>query len=132
MQGVVPINDTQRRSAIDRRTTRHRAYAVNQRIRMQIEQGFGWANTIGGMPKLKHRGLTNVNFHFTLSIAAYNMVRLRTIGVGFGHASMAPQHLLTLVAPKWQEKLAYLGALNLAFPSDHSKIPKSKRFSTSR
>ena len=75
-------NDRHRRSAIDRRTTRHRGYAVSQRIRKRIEEGFGWAKTIGGMRKLKHRGLAKVDFQFTLTFAAYNLVRLRTLGVG--------------------------------------------------
>ena len=44
--------------------------------------GFGWAKTIGGMRKLKHRGLAKVDFQFTLTFAAYNLVRLRTLGVG--------------------------------------------------
>lgn len=78
----VAQNDTHRRSAIDRRTTRHRGYAVSQRIRKRIEEGFGWAKTIGGMRKLKHRGLAKVDFQFTLTFAAYNLVRLRTLGVG--------------------------------------------------
>ena len=78
----VAQNDTHRRSAIDRRTTRHGGYAVSQRIRKRIEEGFGWAKTIGGMRKLKHRGLAKVDFQFTLTFAAYNLVRLRTLGVG--------------------------------------------------
>ena len=78
----VAQNDTHRRSAIDRRTTRHRGYAVSQRIRKRIEEGFGWAKTIGAMRKLKHRGLAKVDFQFTLTFAAYNLVRLRTLGVG--------------------------------------------------
>ena len=78
----VTQNNTDRRSAIDPRTTRHRGYAVSQRIRKRIEEGFGWAKTIGGMCKLKHRGLAKVDFQFSLTFAAYNLVRLRTLGVG--------------------------------------------------
>ncbi len=55
---------------------------MSQRIRKRIEEGFGWAKTIGGMRKLKHRGLAKVDFQFTLTFAAYNLVRLRTLGVG--------------------------------------------------
>ena len=36
-----------RRSAIDGRTTRHPGYAVSQRIRKRIEEGFGWIKTVG-------------------------------------------------------------------------------------
>ena len=52
----VAQDDTNRRSAIDRCSTRHRGYAIGQRIRKRIEEGFGWTKTIGGMGKLKHRG----------------------------------------------------------------------------
>lgn len=38
----------QRRSAIDRRTTRHPSYATNQRGRKHIEKIFGWLKQIGG------------------------------------------------------------------------------------
>ena len=38
----VAQNMTNRRSAIDGRTTRHPGYAVSQRIRKRIEEAFGW------------------------------------------------------------------------------------------
>lgn len=78
----VAQNDTNRRSAIDRRTTRHPGYAHSQRVRKRIEEAFGWAKTVGGLRKLKHRGLPKVDFQFTLTFAAYNLVRLRTLGAG--------------------------------------------------
>jgi len=65
-----------RRSAIDRRTTRHAGYAVSQRIRKKIEEIFGWAKTSGGMRKTRHRGQARVGWAFTLTAAAYNLVRL--------------------------------------------------------
>ena len=49
--------NTSRRSAIDGRTTRHPGYAVSQRIRKRIEEGFGWMKTIGGLRKTKYRGI---------------------------------------------------------------------------
>jgi transposase len=63
-------------SAIDGRTTRHEGYRVSQRIRKRIEEAFGWAKTIGGMAKTKHRGLERVGWQFTFTIAAYNLIRL--------------------------------------------------------
>lgn len=68
-----------RRSAIDRRTTRHRGYAVSQRKRKLIEQAFGWMKTIGGLRKLHHRGGRLVSWIFTFTAAAYNIVRLRRL-----------------------------------------------------
>ena len=63
-------------SAIDGRTTRHAGYAVSLRRRKLIEEAFGWAKTIAGCAKVKVRGLARVGFHFTLAMAAYNLVRL--------------------------------------------------------
>jgi len=48
--------NTTRRSAIDRRTTRHSGYDMSQRIRKRIEEGFGWMKTIGGLRRVRHRG----------------------------------------------------------------------------
>jgi hypothetical protein len=65
-----------RRSAIDSRTTRHAGYAISQRIRKRIEEGFGWIKTVGGLRKTRHRGSGRVGWQFTLAAAAYNLVRL--------------------------------------------------------
>ena len=75
----VAQNTTHRRSAIDRRTTRHAGYAVSQRKRKLVEQAFGWMKTVGGLRKLRHRGGALVNWIFTFSAAAYNIVRLRRL-----------------------------------------------------
>lgn len=72
----VAQNDKGRRSAIDRRTTRHPGYAVSIRIRKRIEEAFGWAKTVAGLRKLRHRGLPKVDWQFTLAMTAYNLVRL--------------------------------------------------------
>lgn len=65
-----------RRSAIDGRTTRHPGYAISLRIRKRIEEIFGWAKTTGGLRKTRHKGTDRVNWVFTLTAAAYNLVRL--------------------------------------------------------
>ena len=49
----VAQNTTNRRSAIDGRTTRHPGYGVSQRKRKLVEQAFGWMKTIGGLRKLR-------------------------------------------------------------------------------
>ena len=69
-------NTSRRRSAIDGRTTRHAGYAVSQRIRKRIEEAFGWAKTVAGLRKARHRGLPKIDWQFTLAMAAYNLVRL--------------------------------------------------------
>jgi IS5 family transposase len=72
----VAQNDTNRRSAIDGRTTRHPGYAVSIRIRKRIEEAFGWAKTVAGLRKMRHRGLPKVDWQFTLAMTAYNLIRL--------------------------------------------------------
>jgi transposase len=72
----VAQNTNGRRSAIDRRTTRHPGYEVSQRIRKRIEEAFGWAKTVAGLRKMRHRGLSKIGWQFTLAMAAYNLIRL--------------------------------------------------------
>lgn len=69
-------NVSGRRSAIDRRTTRHRGYALSQIIRKRIEEVFGWAKGSGKSRKTRFRGLPRVGFAFSLDVAAYNLIRL--------------------------------------------------------
>ncbi len=64
-----------RRSAIDRRTTRHPGYAASQRIRKRIEEAFGWMKTVAGLRKTKLRGRPKVDWAFTFAAAAYNLIR---------------------------------------------------------
>jgi transposase len=68
-----------RSSAIDGRTTRHAGYAVSQVKRKRVEEIFGWMKTVGGMRKLRHRGLHLVGWMFTFAAAAYNLVRMRNL-----------------------------------------------------
>ena len=68
--------NTTRRSAIDKRTTRHPGYDVSQRVRKRIEEGFGWMKTIGGMRKPKYRSREKVAWQFNFVAAAYNLIRL--------------------------------------------------------
>ena len=71
----VAQNTSGRRSAIDRRTTRHPGYAASQRIRKRIEEAFGWMKTVAGIRQTKLRGLPKVDWAFTFAAAAYNLVR---------------------------------------------------------
>jgi transposase len=72
----VAQNTNRRRSAIDKRTTRHSGYAASIRIRKRIEEAFGRIKTVGGMRKTKFRGLEKVDWAFAFAAAAYNLVRL--------------------------------------------------------
>ncbi len=75
----VAQNDTNRRSAIDERTTRHPGYAVSQRKRKRVEEVFGWMKTIGLQRKTRFRGPDRVGWMFTFAAAAYNLVRMRNL-----------------------------------------------------
>jgi len=65
-----------RKTAIDRRTTRHAGYDVSQRCRKRIEEVFGWIKSSAGLAKVKLRGRDRVDAAFTLALAAYNLIRL--------------------------------------------------------
>ena len=75
----VAQNTTNRRSAVDERTTRHAGYEVSQRKRKRVEQSFGWMKMIGMLKKVKLRGIEKVGWLFTFTGAAYNLCRLRKL-----------------------------------------------------
>jgi IS5 family transposase len=75
----VAQNTTRRRSAIDERTTRHVGYSISQRLRMRIEQVFGWGKTIGGLRRTRLRGLARTQFATYLIGAAYNLLRITNL-----------------------------------------------------
>ena len=76
IDGHVRVTGKPRKTAIDKRTTRHPGYAVSQRLRKRIEESFGWIKTTGNLAKTRHRGLERVAWNFTLTAAAYNLIRL--------------------------------------------------------
>ncbi len=75
----VAQNDSNRRSAIDGRTTRHEGYGVSQRKRKRVEEVFGWMKTVALQRKTRFRGLDRVGWMFTFAAAAYNLVRMRNL-----------------------------------------------------
>ena len=75
----VAQNNTNRKSAIDGRTTRHPGYQISQRKRKRIEEIFGWLKSVGLLRKLRHRGTARVNWIFIFATAAYNLVRMRKL-----------------------------------------------------
>ena len=75
----VAQNNTNRRSAIDERTTRHSGYGVSQRKRKRVEEVFGWMKTVAGIRKTRFRGPDKVGWMFTFAAAAYNLVRMRNL-----------------------------------------------------
>jgi transposase len=65
-----------RRSAIDRRTTRHPGYVISQRIRKRVEEIFGWCKTVGGFRRTRYRGQRRTQMAAYLVGAAYNLLRI--------------------------------------------------------
>lgn len=75
-------NNTNRKSAIDGRTTNHPNYAISLKIRKRIEEGFGWMKTVGRLRKTMYRGIEKIAWHLDLHAAAYNLVRMKNFGLG--------------------------------------------------
>lgn len=81
LRGVphVAQNTTNRRSAINGRTTRHPGYGISQRRRKRVEEVFGWMKTVALFRKVRHRGKRVLGWLFTLAAATYNLVRMRNL-----------------------------------------------------
>lgn len=76
----VAQNKSGRNSAVPDEIAQTEGYAISQRKRKLIEQGFGWAKTVGSMRQVMVRGLKRVDQMFVLTMAAYNLVRMRSLG----------------------------------------------------
>jgi transposase len=68
-------------TAVDGRTTRHRGYAVSQRIRKRVEEIFGWLKTVGGGRKLRYRGVARNVLWAEFAVTAYNLVRMAKLAL---------------------------------------------------
>lgn len=69
-----------RSSAVPESIAQSAGYAISQQKRKLIEQDFCCAKAVGGMRQVMVRGLKNVDQMFVLTMAAYNLVRMRTLG----------------------------------------------------
>jgi transposase len=76
----VAQNTSGRSSAVPDSIAASVGYAISQQKRKLIEQGFGWAKTVGHMRQVMVRGLEKVDQLFVLTMAAYNLTRMRTLG----------------------------------------------------
>ena len=73
-------NTSGRRSSVPEAIAATVGYAISQQKRKLIEQGFGWAKTIGRMRQVMVRGIKRVDQMFVLTMAAYNLTRMRSLG----------------------------------------------------
>lgn len=75
-RGITPHVAQKRRSALDRRTTRHPGYIASQCVRKRAEQIFGWLKTIGGLRKTRYKGRSRNQLSAYMASAAYNLLRM--------------------------------------------------------
>jgi transposase len=75
----VAQNKSGRRSAVSDQVAATPGYAISLQKRKRIEQGFGWAKTVVHMRQVLVRGLKKVDQMFVLTMAAFNLTRLRTL-----------------------------------------------------
>jgi IS5 family transposase len=76
----VAQNTANRKSAVPEHIASSDGYANSQQKRKLIEQGFGWAKLIGPIRQVMVRGLKKVDQLFVLTMTAYNLTRMRTLG----------------------------------------------------
>ncbi len=76
----VAQNTSGRRSAVPDAIAASEGYAISVQKRKLIEQGFGWAKTVGPIRQVMVRGLKKVDPLFVLTMTAYNLTRMRTLG----------------------------------------------------
>ena len=69
-------------SAIDGRTTRHAGYLISQKTRKRVEEIFGWIKDVAWLRKSRYKGAERIGCLFTFAAATYNMVRMRSLGIG--------------------------------------------------
>jgi hypothetical protein len=75
----VAQNTSGRRSAVPDAIAATAGYAILQQKRKRIEQGFGWAKAIGRVRQIMVRGIKQVDQVFVLTMAAYNLTRMRSL-----------------------------------------------------
>jgi len=75
----VAQNKSGRRSAVPDEIAVSEGYAMSQRRRKLIEQGFGWAKLVGPIRQVMVRGIKKIDQLFVLTMAAYNLTRMRTL-----------------------------------------------------
>ena len=76
INGTVSKHGKARKTAVSPEVGASLGYAISQRLRKRIEEGFGWMKTVGGLAQVKVRGLAKGRAAFVFATAAYNIVRL--------------------------------------------------------
>ena len=72
-------NTSNRKSVVPDSAVKSDGFAISQQKRKLIEQGFGWAKFMGPLRQMMVRYLKKVDQLFVLTMAAYNLTRMRTL-----------------------------------------------------
>ena len=75
INGTVSRNGVARKTAVPSEVASSLGYAISQRLRKRIEEGFGWTKTVAGLAQVKARGLDKVRAAYVFAIVAYDIVR---------------------------------------------------------
>lgn len=67
---------------LDKRTTKKAGYQISQKIRKQVEEGFGWMKTVGGFRKTRFKGIARTQLCAHFVGAACNLVRMARLALG--------------------------------------------------
>lgn len=65
-----------RTSAVSDDVAARPSYAISQRKRKLIEEGFGWMKEIGGLRRTRYRGIARTQMSAYLTATAYNLLRI--------------------------------------------------------
>lgn len=66
---------------LDKRTTKKPGYQISQKIRKQVEEGFGWMKTVGGFRKTRFKGIARTQLCAHFVGAACNLVRMARLAL---------------------------------------------------
>jgi transposase len=69
-------------AGLDGRTLRTASYALSQKLRKRIEEGFGWMKTVGGFRKSRFKGIARTQLCAHFVGAACNLVRMASLALG--------------------------------------------------
>ncbi|MBA8840912.1 hypothetical protein FHW03_004263 [Ochrobactrum sp. RH2CCR150] len=113
-------------SAIDRHTTRQRAWSLKQNKR--IEEAFSWAKTVGGMTQTVYRGLERVRSRFIVTMATNNFASpsvcsLHEAEIGRWRASPAPAGMTSGKLTQIKETVPDQGLCSQPARADSFGIP---------
>jgi transposase len=89
INGTLSKHGNARKTAVPSEVAASLRYAISQRLRKRIEEGFGWMKTVGGLTQVKVRGLAKVRAAFVFAMAAYNIVRLPKLMAARGELRLA-------------------------------------------